>query len=842
MTLETYHRKRDFSRTAEPKGKILPASDRARFVIQKHAARRLHYDLRLEMDGVLKSWAVTRGPSLIPGEKRLAVHVEDHPLDYAAFEGTIPAGEYGGGSVLVWDEGTWSPIGDPAKGMRKGHLEFALHGQKLMGRWHLVRMAQRPEEKRENWLLIKGEDKHSRAKGSADILEEQPESVVSGRDISEIAETRTGQSDSPGPAPKKRTSRKGASPDGDPVPMRGAVAAALPDFVAPMLATLVKSAPTGRDWLHEIKFDGYRLQARLDGGKVTLLTRSGLDWTSRFGDRLLSALRRLPVDNALLDGELVVENSSGASDFPALQADLSEGRSERFALYLFDLLFLNGQDLRKVPLVDRKTRLDRLLAGAEEPLRYSDHFRENGNLILQHACRLSLEGIVSKRADGPYLSGRGKAWVKSKCSDRQEFVIGGFVPSTVLREAIGSLLLGVFDAGRLRYVGRVGTGFTQTTAKALHDQLSRIKSAESPFGTGLSAEERRGAIFTRPELIAEVEFRAWTADAHLRHASFRGLREDKEARDVVQEGSSGAAAAATPRRRVKLTHPDRVYWPDTGLTKEGLADYYEGMWPAISPFIVGRPLALVRCPDGIAGQTFFQKHAWKGMNPAIRQIQDPKDKAGEPLVGVDDLDGLIGLVQAAALEIHPWGSTITDWERPDMIIMDLDPGENVPWADVIVAAHEVRERLGKAGLAAFVKTSGGKGLHVVTPLVPAADWTAVKAFTQALAKDMAADSPDHYVATITKSKRKGKILIDYLRNQRGATAVAPYSTRARPGAPVSAPIAWEELGSEIGPAYFTLVNMPSRQSAIAANPWADFRTAAVPLASPTLSRSSRRGR
>jgi len=816
MALETYRKKRDFAATPEPKGGKASKSGNS-FVVQKHAARRLHYDFRLEMDGVLKSWAVTRGPSLDPAEKRLAVHVEDHPLDYGGFEGTIPKGQYGGGTVLLWDRGTWTPEGDAAKTYAKGHLEFTLNGEKLHGHWHLVRMHSKPGEKRENWLLIKGDDEFARPEGAPDILDESPNSVASGRDLDEIA---AGKAPGKPPAKASAPARKAAA--------RGKKAA-MPDFVPPMLATLVNAAPAGARWLHEIKFDGYRVQVRIEKGKVALLTRSGLDWTGKFGKSVVEALEKLPVENAILDAELVVEGDSGASDFSALQADLSAGREDRFRLYVFDLLYLDGRDLRGLPLVDRKEMLAGLVPEGDGLLRLSTHFEDDGDMVLRHACRLSLEGIVSKLAASPYRSGRGRSWVKSKCSARQEFVIGGFTPSTASPKAVGSLVLGVHEGDTLRHVGRVGTGFSREVAGELFTRLEAMRVKDSPFAGKLNAEEVRHVTFVRPDLVAEVEFRAWTADGHLRHASFRGLREDKDPREILQESPKPSKPPPAQRRTVRLSHPDRIYWPDAGVTKEGLADYYAEVWRHIAPYVTGRPLALLRCPTGIGGQKFFQKHAWKGMNPKIHLIRDPKDRSGEDLISISDLDGLIALVQSAALEIHPWGSTFADWEKPDMIVMDLDPGEGVAWSAVIAAAEEVRQRLEGAGLAAFVKTSGGKGLHVVSPLKPKADWRAAKAFTKAMAEAMARDTPDAYVSTITKSKRKGRILIDYLRNQRGATAVAPYSSRAREGAPVSAPLGWDELGPEIGPAHFTVMNLPARLAALSRDPWDGFRAAARPL-------------
>lgn len=844
MALETYRSKRDFTKTAEPPGKRA-SSDSDLFVIQKHAARRLHYDFRLAMDGVLKSWAVTRGPSLVPDEKRLAVHVEDHPMDYGDFEGTIPKGEYGGGNVIIWDRGHWTPIGDPHKGYAKGHLEFELDGEKLHGRWHLVRMRGRPREKRENWLLIKGDDEYARSADAPDILEEKPDSVKTGRPVEALTGEAPGWSSKTGritrpeePAAKPASKQPAAvfkAPDF--AKLKGAVKKALPDFVEPALASLTAKAPGGARWIHEIKYDGYRIEARLDQGnaklgKVKLLTRSGLDWTKKFGAQLVDAFQSLPVKSALIDGELVVENASGASDFSALQEALSENRGERFLYYAFDLLYLDGYDLCQVPLIKRKEILEALLKTQEGPLRYSGHFDEDGELVRRHVCRLSLEGIVSKLQNAPYHPGRSKDWLKAKCGTRQEFVIGGFVPSTTARKAIGSLVLGHYDdKGKLQHVGRVGTGFTQIVAADLYKQLEKIRMTTSPFAGKLTADQARQVVYVKPQLVAEIDFRGWTADGNIRHAAFRGLRQDKPADEVVREEAGEPVAAPAPKISVKLTHPDRLYWPDAGVTKAGLADYYAEVWPRIAPFVVARPLSLLRCPGGISETCFFQKHAWKGLSRSIHLSPDSEDQSGEQILSIDDLDGLIGLVQGGVLEIHPWGSTLAALEQPDMIIMDLDPGEGVVWTDIIVAAKELRDRFAQFGLASFVKTSGGKGLHVVAPLKPKAEWDVVKTFAHDMAAAMAADNPSRYVATITKAKRGGKILVDYLRNGRGATAVAPYSTRARAGAPVSMPLEWDELRAEIGPNYFTVLNTPTRLSDVSRDPWSDFFRAAKPLPS-----------
>lgn len=853
MSLSEYRRKRDFKATPEPKAAAAKTKGNS-FVIQKHAARRLHYDLRLEMNGVLRSWAVTRGPSLVPAEKRLAVHVEDHPLAYGDFEGVIPPGQYGSGEVIVWDRGTWIPLHDPAKGYKKGHLEFTLTGEKLQGHWHLVRMAGRDGDTRENWLLIKGDDEFARTADDADITEALPLSVKSGRPIESLkgdgkakvwnsreskAKTRTRVNRDTGKGSTAKASSQNRAREG----IKGSKPGDLPDFVPPALATLVKTVPKGARWLHEIKLDGYRMQARIEHGSVKLLTRTGLDWTERFGEAISQALKSLPAQTALLDGEIVVETGNGSSDFSLLQADLSDGRSDRFVYYVFDLLHLDGQDLTGATLIDRKARLEPLLDAAEGPLKYSAHFDESGDLVLKHACRLSLEGIISKVADAPYHSGRGRDWVKSKCTSRQELVIGGYVPSSVSDKAIGSLIMGVNDKDGLRHVGRVGTGYSQSVARELFKRLQPIARATSPFAGQLTALERKDAVFVSPELVAEVEFRGWTGDAHLRHASYRGLREDKEASEVIQESGPTpdgkqaskrrARAEATAKRSVPLTHPDRLYWPEAGVTKEGLADYYIQVWPRMAPFIVDRPLALLRCPEGHSGTCFFQKHGWRGMRKEIITIRDPKDEDEQTLVGIHDLDGLLALVQGAALEIHPWGSRGGDLERPDMVNIDLDPGPDVSWERVIKAAFEVRQRFADMGLTGFVKTSGGKGLHVVAPVKPKAEWPAVKAAMKGLADSMALDSPEDYVATISKAKRQGKILIDYLRNGRGNTAVAPYSTRARDGAPVSMPLSFDELGPGIGPNHFTVENTPGRLESLDSDPWADFRKAEAPITTST---------
>jgi bifunctional non-homologous end joining protein LigD len=804
VSLDAYRRKRDFAATPEPEG-AAAAGDGRSFVVQKHAARRLHYDLRLEHQGVLWSWAVTRGPSLVAGDKRLAVRTEDHPLDYAGFEGTIPKPQYGAGAVLVWDRGTWAPEGDPARGEAKGHLEFALKGSRLRGRWHLVRMARRPREKTDNWLLIKADDAQARAADAPDILDEEATSLLTGRTIEEI---------STGAAPRRR-------------PRRGKKPGPLPGFIEPALATLRPKAPTGESWLHEIKFDGYRIQAHVADGEARLLTRSGLDWSDRF-QPVADALAALP-GSVILDGEIVVEDASGVSDFSALQADLAASRADRFAYYAFDLVHENGEDLRPKPLTERKTRLAALLERAPAPVRYSEHFDEEGEVMLRHACRLSLEGLVSKRRDAPYRSGRSRDWIKSKCLNREEFVILGYAPAANAADAIGALLLGEPADDGFAPVGRVGTGFTRATAEDLRRRLGPLGRKTPAFPGKHPADLLRDIRFVEPRLVAQVEYLARTREGTLRHASFRGLREDRPPEALDPAPTAPKPVADRPATIARLTNPDRLYWPDAGVTKEGLAEHYAAAWRRIAPHVVNRPLALLRCPNGVGGQCFFQKHAWRGQSREILTLTDPLDEGEDTTItAIDDLKGLLGLVQSGALEIHTWQSSTLDLERPDQIVMDLDPDDAVPPEAVVAAAREVRDRLADAGLPSFLKTTGGKGYHVVVPLEPKAGWTDVKAFAKSIADAMAADSPDRYVATISKAKRKGRILVDYLRNGRGATAVAPYSTRARPGATVSMPLAWGELGPPLHPAYFTVPNTPARLAG-SDDPWSDFRASAVPL-------------
>ncbi|KAB2918462.1 MAG: DNA ligase D [Hyphomicrobiaceae bacterium] len=834
--LREYHRKRNFTRTREPRG-TPRRSGGSLFVVHKHAARRLHYDLRLELDGVLKSWAVTRGPSLSPDDKRLAVRVEDHPLSYAEFEGRIPEGEYGAGSVIVWDRGRWSTEGDPHQQLAKGHLTFELQGSKLKGRWHLVHMKARERADKENWLLIKADDEFAQRSAKSSLLEASPRSVKTGRTVEDVASSKVRVRRKARAAPYKKDNPGTAAATADvgvrAGQIRGARRQPLPAFIEPALATLVDAPPMGDQWVHEVKFDGYRLIARIDRGRVRLKTRSGLDWTDKFPS-VQKALQALPADAALIDGEVVVETEAGVPDFASLQADLSEGRSDRFRYYMFDLLHLDGWDLTGAALLDRKGALAHLMRGRSgDVLRCSEHFTGRGDVVLKHACRLGLEGIVSKLGTAPYRTGRSKAWLKSKCTDSQELVVVGYVPSTTQRRAIGSLALGYYDKGTLIYAGRVGSGFSSTVAEQLWQKLDGLRVAEPALVTPPPAEARRNVRWTKPNLVAEIEFRGWTADNIVRHAVFKGLRQDKRAPEIVREATAmtkapSDAGHSSKALAVALTHPDRVLWPDAGVTKQGLAEFYAQIWPWIAPWVIGRPLALLRCPGGIESGCFFQKHAWAGIADSIIRAKDPED--GEELLAIRDVEGLLALTQASVLEIHVWGATLDNIEKPDGITFDLDPAPEVAWDELVDAAAEVRDRLKARGLDSFVKTTGGKGLHVYAPLKPHADWSAVKTFAHDLARAMAKDSPRKFLATASKVQRRGRIFIDYLRNGRGATAVAPYSTRARSGATVSTPLAWSELGPEMRPDRFTVANLLHRLSRVD-DPWQDVRKKARRLPS-----------
>ncbi len=756
-SLRRYRRMRDFRATREPRGgRPRRAGSRLSYFIQRHAATRLHYDLRLELDGVLKSWAVPKGPSLDPRDRRLAVRVEDHPREYGAFEGEIPKGQYGAGRVSVWDRGLWIPDGDPRAGLARGRLKFRLEGKRLTGRWTLVAMGGAAGAGGKNWLLIKEDDAAARA---------------APRDL---------------------------------------------ERVEPQLATLAAKVPAGRGWAHEVKFDGFRILAHARGGGVSLRTRGGLDWTHRF-PALDDALKGLVAESAVLDGEAVALDGEGRSHFQLLQNALSEKRTDAVVYYVFDLLELDGRDLREEPLSDRKAALKGLLdataakAGAEfrRRVRFSEEFEGKGEDFFRSACKLGLEGVVSKRADAPYRSGRSPSWLKIKCVQEQEFVVAGFTDPAGARGGLGALALGVREDGRLRYAGRVGTGFTAASLKELRGRLEGLTAARCPLAAPPSGPGRRGVHWVKPVLVAEVAFTGWTRDGVLRHPSFKGLREDKPASEAFVE-----RPAAPPR----LTHPERVLYPGMGITKLELARYYEAAAERMLPHVAGRPLAVVRCPGGVGKPCFFQKNNSSAFSGDVR--------AGDGYVYVEDARGLAALAQAGVLELHPWGSRVARLDSPDVLIFDLDPAPGAPWRIVAAAAREARARLKTLGLSAFLKTTGGKGLHVAVPLRPGATWTEAKAFCKAFAELMAADAPDLYTAKLNKAARRGRLYIDYLRNERGATAVAPYSPRARPGAPVATPLAWSELTPRMRSDRFDMRSVLPR---LRKDPWKGFEGARRPL-------------
>jgi len=827
MSLETYRRKRDFRATPEPPGKKSARKTKAlSFVVQKHAARRLHYDFRLEMGGVLASWAVPKGPSTDPAERRLAVQVEDHPIEYGEFEGVIPAGQYGAGRVIVWDRGTWQPEKNPIEGLRRGRLKFRLYGEKLQGGWNLVRMNGRSAAK--NWLLIKERDDDAAAE---DIETAQPASVKSGRTIEEIGARRSAEkTEAARPMGKKNA------------PARRARQAALADFYPPELATLVDRVPSGDEWLHEIKFDGYRILARIDRGRVKLLTREAHDWTARFKSSA-AALAKLPARQAFLDGEIAALRDDGSSDFQLLQNSMRAGAPAKIVYFIFDLLYLDGEDLRAAPLRERKQALQTLLENAPENLRFSEHWIGRGAELFEKAGAAGLEGIISKRIDRPYRAGRGRDWLKIKCVQSQEFVIAGFTDPAGARAHFGALLLGVYgDDGKLRYAGRVGTGFSETSLRDLRGRMDRLTAAISPFSGELARRQSRGVHWIEPVLVCEVAFTGWTEDKLLRHPSFKGLREDKPAPAIRREKETPLAQAAkrAPADRIEiagieLTHPERVLYPEQGITKLDLARYYENIAARMLPHVAERPLTLLRCPEGYGAACFYQRHSKEKLDPAIRAVRVREKKSGAAYLAVDSLAGLIALAQMGVLEIHTWQARAPDIERPDQLIFDLDPDPALGWPALKDAALDLRKRLSAAGLNPFVKTTGGKGIHLVVPLRPKQDWTFVKAFARAVAQSAAGDAPDHYTATMSKTRRKGKIFIDYLRNARTASAVCVYSSRARAGAPVSMPLRWDDLKTDPRE-MFNIENAPGRAARRRRDPWADFERARTPLEAAMLKR------
>ncbi len=1012
--LDRYNQKRDFKKTPEPAGKVVKPKGALRFVIQKHAASRLHYDFRLELSGVLKSWAVPKGPSLNPADKRLAVHVEDHPVQYGTFEGIIPEGEYGGGSVVVWDHGHWYPEGDAEADYRRGNLKFRLDGEKCQGSFALVRMHGPRSDDGKNWLLLKHADEAANEDGEL-LVRERPESVQSGRTVEEVAaepdkvwrsnrggkkggeqvlsaaekkkvarkasparaskaaatsdedpediarkrlglapraaaktvartkasaakkagkaaakktaarktaaqkattkkaakkaaakkaatkktaakkatakKTATRKSSTKKTSAKKTTARKTASKRASRGPARASKArvaeepapavratrkranerlgkSPLPEALAPELATLVEAVPTGANWLHEVKYDGYRLVARIDGDDVRLSTRGGEDWSVRF-PWLTQALRaRVGVDTALLDGELVHLGPDGITRFGALQKSLSDGRHDHLVYFVFDLLHLQGLDMRAMPLDQRKQALGDLLPPEKTAgrVRLSEYIVGQGEPLMTRACRIGLEGVISKRRDAPYLSGRHRDWLKIKCGKRQEVVVGGYTESRAGGREIGSLLLGLYDeAGDFVYCGKVGTGFDHRSAARIRARLDAIKAPRSPYAK--TPPDFSRSTFVRPEMVVEIAFTDWTSDGRMRHPVFEGIREDKSPKSIRRElplpvdevaearpkkGSSPRAAAPVaapaparkpasasrpaPARKssgrrddaveilgVRVSHPDRVLYPADGIRKRDIAEYYAATAEWMLPWVLRRPLSVVRCPDNIDKPTFFQKHIHHELPPGVATHDLDGEGGEEPYIYVAAAEGLVGLTQVGTLEMHVWGSTVDRSEAPDRIIFDLDPDEKVPWERVKETAVAVRTRLEDFDLTSFLKTTGGKGLHVVVPLTPGKqDWDQVKAFSRGIALEFTRAAPDLFTATATKAKRGGKIYIDYLRNYRGSTSIAPYSTRARPGAPVSVPLRWDELAALESSTKYTIKNLAARLKSLRVDPWKEL--------------------
>jgi bifunctional non-homologous end joining protein LigD len=917
--LDTYRRKRRFDETPEPSGSTRrravargkPGGETGAkrdggsnghalsFVIQEHSARRLHYDFRLELDGTLKSWAVPKGPSLDPSVKRLAVHVEDHPLEYGSFEGEIPAGNYGAGTVLVWDRGTWEPVdgeGAALAAYEAGKLKFRLDGEKLHGGWALVKSHMRGSGDKEQWLLIKERDSEARREDEFDVVAERPGSVLAPNALRHARKAAQSATHAKDDAPKRKRGTgatqakraktatrhakslaepasaphagdaKTARPDivatrstaslrelaGSPA-IEGAVKARLPATLKPQLATLVDTAPQGDDWSYEIKFDGYRVLARIDRHAtkqaVRIFTRSGLDWSAKF-DRQCAALARLEIDSAWLDGEAVVLDERGAPDFQALQNAFDAARPQDIMLVLFDLPYLNGYDLRGVPLVQRRALLRALLEDVDrDMLRFSEDFAiENVHDLLQSACEMTLKGIVGKRRDSHYVSRRTPAWIKLRCRRRQEFVIGGYSEPAGSRTGFGALLLGVHDAdGRLQYAGRVGTGFDAALLRKVKEQLTARETSQMPFAKAPRERSRTPVHWVKPELVAECNFAQWTSDGIVRQASFISLRDDKPAREIVHEEPSGntsakhsakpaAKSTAKPAKRpareasvpddstisgIRISHPDRVIDASTGATKLDLVRYYEWIAPRMLPHLADRPVALVRAPDGIGGELFFQKHANKLALPNVTQHKG-LDPGHAPLLTIESTEALVSAAQMGTIELHTWNGVASALEKPDRMVFDLDPDSALGWDVMIEGAQLTRELLAELGLESWCKTSGGKGLHVVVPLAKVLGWDDVKAFSQAVAQHMARTLPERFSAKMGAQNRKGKLFVDYLRNNRGSSTIAAFSARARTGLGVSVPLAWDEVGHTTSGDQWNIANLHERLDALDGDPWSGY--------------------
>ena len=787
--LERYREMRDFSITPEPRGaKATRRSKRLRYYVQRHAATRLHYDFRLELEGVLKSWAVPKGPSLDPADRRLAMQTEDHPLDYGDFEGVIPEKQYGAGEVILWDQGLWTPEDrDPAAALRKGRLHFHLDGEKLRGSWILTRT--RGNEDKPAWLLIKRTDEEARP--GYEITLERAESVKR--------------------QPKRAKYGKRSE---------------LPQFITPQLATLVSEPPrhpsrASGDWIYEVKHDGYRMLARLTKRDARLFTRSGKDWTEKL-PQLVRQLKRLALEESWLDGEIVVLREDGRSSFQRLQNAFESGRDGEVVYYVFDAPFLKGEDLRALPLAERKRRL-REAVRWNSAIRFSDHLEGEASEVLDKACRLGLEGLIGKQSDAVYAAGRTKSWIKLKCRPRQDFVIAGYTAPGGSRTGFGALLLGYYDKRmKLRFAGKVGTGFDEPLLGALTKRLSAIKRSDSPLA---DPPRERGIQWVKPQLVCEVAFTERTDDGILRQASFMGLREDIAPKSVGEERAQDPPTGKQGLQGVKISHPDRVIYPQLGFTKLDLVRYYDTVGEQLLPHVAGRPLTLVRCPDGVGGECFYQRHLGMGASPGeIKTFKRLRSSKGY-YIYVDSPRGLLSTVQNGAIEIHTWGATIPDLGHPDRITLDLDPGEDLPWRELRRATEMTRAVVEGLGLRCFLKTTGGKGLHVVVPIARRLDWTEVKEFSRLIAEFLVRAEPHFFTARIAKSGRAGKVFVDYLRNSETASAVAAFSARARAGAGVSTPLHWDELGDDDLRARFTVLTVPKRLASLKDDPWAGYAAA-----------------
>jgi bifunctional non-homologous end joining protein LigD len=895
MGLTKYAQKRDFKKTPEPGAVVKHSRGGHSYLIQKHDATRLHYDFRLELDGVLKSWAVPKGPSIDPADKRLAVEVEDHPLDYGKFEGTIPEGEYGGGTVMLWDRGTWEPLDpDPRAALRKGRLHFVLHGEKLRGEWTLSRMARREGETKDNWLLIKRNDKLARPGKGDSILESKDRSVKTSRTMEEIAggkgkggakvwKSGREQKAKPvrpaaptPPRPVKRAAPRAKRPKEGPPPALNEI----PSDLMPQLCTLADAIPPGDQWLHEIKIDGYRLLAIKVGDQVRLMTRAGHDWTHKF-QPIADAVRGVRARTLVLDGEAAVTDARGKTSFQLLQQAIKGADFKSLAFFVFDLLAVDGEDLRTLPLVERKERLAAIVGGSKAGvIRPTDYIEGHGADVQEQACRLGLEGMVSKLKSSIYEGGRTRTWLKVKCGHRQEFIVVGWTdPGRTSKNGrgrgyFGSLLLAAHDdRGRLVYTGKVGTGFDDAGLRDMLKRLQPLALSEHPLDVQPPRTEVGGAHWVKPKVVVEIAFTEWTDDGRLRHPSFQGLREDKAASAVKIEkeqpvSALGKTASAqsvdskTPGRDkqddepppvrsprgakppkpakpdrgkqeesgeakvagVRISNPQRVVYPEAALSKLDVARYFEAVADWMLPYVADRPLSVVRCTGGLAGACFFQKHPGDTFGPPVKAVPVREKEGMANYIAVSNAKGLVSLVQMGVLEVHPWGSKARTLEKPDLIVFDLDPAPGLPFERVKESAVRVREVLEGMGVKSWLKTSGGKGLHVVVPLKTSAavTWENTKSFAEQVAKGLAASEPDRYLAKASKSERKGKVFIDWLRNGRGATSVAPYSARARAAAGVAMPLAWVDLDGLKSADWFTILNTPDHIKKRRRDPWADY--------------------